>query len=545
MNKHVFVASTVLGAAVLCASCELSTLNEPPEVIDAERDDQPTPEEEGTTKVGSGAEEAPSSPRLPPGGGSARLGWNLDFLYGGGFAFANKMMMARSWVSTGPNGWNDGRPIALDADGWPVALQPGQEVATLVPSHDGGRYVITWEGGGDITVSDVEAGVSRAKNRIVVDTLPDTDMQLRVVATPVRAISVRKIDLPADTVWDPTFVERLADARVLRFMQWGMTNGDEGGPFPVAWAERSSPTWYTQLQRTGVAYEHMIDLCNDLGKDGWFNIPHTASDDYVRRLATLLRDRMDPGLKIYIEWSNEVWNDAFRQGADIRQLGLDAGLGAGDSHVARLQYQSRRTRQVFQIFEDVFKGKMDRIVRVVGSQVGNTFNDDVLFGFEGLDQHADALAVAPYFGHGIGQTDNANIIKNGGVSWVLDELEDVELPDTINWIQSAANSAAKWHVRLIAYEGGQHVVASPDIHNDAAVTSVLESVQRSPRMYDLYLRLLNAWTAAGGELFVHYTYSGRWTKWGYWGALEANDAPIDGNGAHKYRAIVDWAVESP
>lgn len=545
MKKHTFAATRLIVAAIFCASCELSTLEEPtPDPIDVDLNDDDSPGFGTTDGSNDGEEEAPSRPRLPPGGGSARLGWNLDFLYGGGFAFANKMMMAGSWVSTTVDTWGDGRPLSLDEDGWPVSLLPGQQATALVPSHDGGRYVITWEGSGVLTVGAVEAVVNELPNQIIVDTERDTNMQLRIISTPVRKISVRKDNISDDEVWDPLFVERLAGARVLRFMQWGMTNGDEGGPFPVAWSERSSPDWYTQNQRTGVAYEHMIALGNDLGKDIWINIPHSANDEYVRSLATLLRAQVDPELKIYVEWSNEVWNDAFRQAAEVRRLGLAAGLGGGDEHLARLQYQSRRTRQVFEIFEDVFKGQMDRIVRVVGTQVGNTFNDDALFSFENLDQHADALAVAPYFGGGIGHANNANIIKNGGVSWVLDELEQVELPDTITWIQAAANSAAKWKVRLIAYEGGQHVVATPDIHNDTEVTAVLEAAQRSPRMGRMYQRLLDAWQAAGGELFVHYTFSGRWTKWGYWGALEANDAVLDGDGAHKYRAIMDWAAEA-
>src|SRR5688572_17165017 len=39
---------------------------------------------------------------------SSVLGWNLDFVYGGGFVFANKMNMARSWVSCTNYVWNDG-----------------------------------------------------------------------------------------------------------------------------------------------------------------------------------------------------------------------------------------------------------------------------------------------------------------------------------------------------------------------------------------------------------------------------------------------------
>src|SRR5207248_1234328 len=51
------------------------------------------------------------------------------------------------------------------------------------------------------------------------------------------------------------------------------------------------------------------------GKDIWINIRASATDDYVRQLATLLHVRLNPALKIYIEHSNEVWNPLFGQNA--------------------------------------------------------------------------------------------------------------------------------------------------------------------------------------------------------------------------------------
>ncbi len=471
----------------------------------------------------------------------AVYGWNLDFIYGGGFVFADKMKMARPWVSCSGSTWDDGRALAVDANGWPTSLLAGQEAATLTKVHGGGHYVVTWTGAGSVDVRDHLGFVSQQPNRVVVDTEPEALLQLRIVQVPVHNLQVRREGAPASDVWDPIFVQRLAGAGVVRYMQWGMTNGDEGG-VPSTWSERSQPDYFTQNQRFGVAYEHMIALSNDLGVDAWINVPHLADDTYVQNLANMLRDTLDPGLKVYVEWSNEVWNDSFPQALYARQMGAAAGLGGGDSHLARLQYQSRRTRQVFEIFEQVFAGQMNRLVRVVASQEGNDWNDAQLMGFEGLAAHADALAVAPYFGHNAGRQQNAQSVRSGGVSWVLDFMEQSALPQLISEIQMSAASASQWGVPLIAYEGGQHLVAEPSLQNDTSITSVLEAAQRDPRMYDLYRQLLSAWDAAGGSLFVHYTYTGTWNKWGYWGALESNDSALSSDGAHKYRAILDWAA---
>lgn len=42
-------------------------------------------------------------------------------------------------------------------------------------------------------------------------------------------------------------------------------------------------------------------------KDIWINIPHAADDEYVTNLAKLIKDKLDPSLKVYVEYSNEVW----------------------------------------------------------------------------------------------------------------------------------------------------------------------------------------------------------------------------------------------
>ena len=59
----------------------------------------------------------------------------------------------------------------------------------------------------------------------------------------------------------------------------------------------------------------MIALCNQTGKNGWFNIPVGATDDYIKNMADLLHETMSPNETIYIEYSNEVWNSSFSRSA--------------------------------------------------------------------------------------------------------------------------------------------------------------------------------------------------------------------------------------
>lgn len=63
----------------------------------------------------------------------------------------------------------------------------------------------------------------------------------------------------------------------------------------------------------GVPMEVMVDLLEQTEADPWINIPHNASKEYVRELAIKLKvlKKKNPGIKINVEYSNEVWNGRF------------------------------------------------------------------------------------------------------------------------------------------------------------------------------------------------------------------------------------------
>ena len=85
-------------------------------------------------------------------------------------------------------------------------------------------------------------------------------------------------------------------------MDWMRTNDEE---LP-AWSDRTTPASDTQARPGGVALEHIIDLCNQLGASAWVNVHHLANDAYVTSMASMLRDQLRPDVQIYVEHSNEV-----------------------------------------------------------------------------------------------------------------------------------------------------------------------------------------------------------------------------------------------
>lgn len=121
------------------------------------------------------------------------------------------------------------------------------------------------------------------------------------------------------TPFHPWFLKSMARYSVIRFMTWSNANGgvDEwraaagaaagaNNASGAAWEARTKPPYDTQAGGLGVAYEHVVQLCNVVGADPWVTVHHLATDAHVGALAALLRDSLRPDVKVYVEHSNEV-----------------------------------------------------------------------------------------------------------------------------------------------------------------------------------------------------------------------------------------------
>ena len=57
----------------------------------------------------------------------------------------------------------------------------------------------------------------------------------------------------------------------------------------------------------------MVALANAVGADAYFTMPHTAEDDFVASMAKRVAKTLNPGQRVYVEYSNEFWNTIFDQ----------------------------------------------------------------------------------------------------------------------------------------------------------------------------------------------------------------------------------------
>jgi hypothetical protein len=470
-------------------------------------------------------------------GRSGPVGLNLSAIndWSREWAFVDLYKGSRPWTLGGPG------ELKFDSSGNPQ-LGPGQTAWTLLAREvDGhypaGKYTATWKGKGDVQITrwDVARVLSKTANKTEFEVRPaDGGIQIDLTASnpkdPVKDIHVWMPGFEnGKTRFHPLFLERLGPATVLRFMDWQRTNDS-----PIAtWSDRAKPDDPRYSTDKGVPIEVMIELANLKKADPWFCIPHKADDEYVREFAKLVKKLLAPERKVYVEYSNEVWNFQFGQTKYAREQGLTRRLGDPD----HARFYSERSVEIFKIWEKEF-GK-PKLVRVLASQNAVPWLSEQILGWKEAYKHCDALAVAPYFGHAHGDPKNTEKVTRMSTAQLLDELEKEVDGENRDLIRKQADVARKFRVKLIAYEGGQHLTGTGGAENDKTLTKLFHEANRHPRMYDVTRKHLRHWADAGGELYVLFAYVAAPSKWGSWGLLEYQDQPVAE--APKYRAFLDYA----
>ncbi len=362
-------------------------------------------------------------------------------------------------------------------------------------------------------------------------------------------------NVTGDDPWNPQFLKEIAIYRSLRFMDWDNTNGSER----ERWLQRNRKT---APKQNPVAYEWMIDLCNRNNADLWVTVPHRTithaltnePSDYALRLCILVKTGVDmgevdlkpllaklsamtaedflkaggvktcqplkPERKLYVEYSNETWNGGFKQAHYCCDEGLALGLDQ-NRWTAGFRYHAWAAIRLFRAADLVFGADSPRVLKVLATQSANAWiagqhlqvmRDPKLNPWMAK---ANAIATAPYFGHQVeGAATNAVALLRAAIQKSGQESARH---------RKLADEAG---LKLIAYEGGQHVLKQAKVIN------------QDPAMFTLYQEYLREMSQYF-EHFSHYCHVGQAGNGGAWGAIEFTGQPLDQ--AHKYRALVEWA----
>ncbi len=496
------------------------------------------------------------------------LGTNLDGIHDWStqVPFVDRFKSSRKWITQANGVWDTKEYDLLDLDenGWVKSLPALEDapqytdVSTIFTSIDQGRYIVLYEGEGEIEYQGgkIIGESSSVEGRDVIDIGSNENLIIKITETDPNATGnyIRNIQLIPEAhestyqtqTFNPTFLEKTQPFGALRFMDWMKTNNSTQGE----WSERptlDSSTW----SALGAPVEIMVEVANTLDVDAWFTMPHLATDEYVTNFATYVRDNLEPERNVYVEYSNEVWNWQFQQTGWVDQQAKNDPNFNGN----RMNWFGKRTTEITQIWDQVFEqtGDKERVIGVMGSQAANTWMAEQALKYESwstenkthADYGIDAIAIAPYFGGYLGSPKNETEVEKLTVDQLFDELTQGgvlsngysggALQQAYDNIANYADLAQEEGLQLLAYEGGQHLAGHGGVQNNQTITDLFIEANRDPRMGELYKEYFANWYQQGGGLFMNFSDVGIPSKWGSWGSLES----IDQDSSPKYDALID------
>ena len=335
----------------------------------------------------------------------------------------------------------------------------------------------------------------------------------------------------------------------LRFMDFKATNSNGD----VAWSDRvlplaaghNAPTdgsgnslygW----QGMGGAWEYAVRMANETNCDMWINIPAKANSDYITKVAQLIRygsDGVNPytstqsnpvfsplnsNLKVYVEYSNEVWNTSygFRQSTDNYNLAQSETSAGGsplnyDGATGWTLAWRRVGNQIVNIsnaFRSVWgdSNMMTRVRPVLEWQYGDgQTTGSTELGFidnwynNGDGNHVSTPHSVNYFIWGGGSAAYYNPVNNNSdtmtVSQILSESDPTVRTTQWDYMKTDIGLTTMFGLKRAAYEGGLGLGDDPS-HSLAAkqatlTNSGLQSVVKNAQ---------NMWSNYGGDLLMYF-----------------------------------------
>ncbi len=495
--------------------------------------------------------------------------------------FLNLFKSAIPFQETIP--WGTSKDVEFDKNGWPTKLNGGQagtKFLNRLPAGtvEDGFFTVLYDGEGEIfygndarlivhrpnkDIIEIKAGKDKILNASLFIKKTTSDNYVRNIrilpeggicegtpdirvknaedcdTTKFLSFEDNHYDLSDDKkanqnalIFNPDYLKFMKDFQVLRFMNMsGMTRNPV-----VNWSDRNiqqKATWGGKYGSRGAPVEVMVALANQVKADPWFSMPFKASDDYIRQFAEYVHTYLDPSLKAYIEYSNEVWNPIFIHQDYAIEQGQKAALDE-NRVTAGYKWYSRRSVETFKIWEQAFGGQ-ERLIRTLGSWASNQNMSSLILSFENAFQQTDAIAIGPYVSAHPKELRKANNVDDV-FKLMMDKTSKWGMRSIISYIQKQAKVANSFGVDLVAYEGGQHLVDWDTRKVDDDPNPLLYAANRDPRMGVIYDELLREWRRAGGKLFVAFSAPRIYSWYGSWGIKEHIRQPR--SEAPKYDALL-------
>ncbi|MBM7566102.1 S-layer homology domain-containing protein [Paenibacillus sacheonensis] len=510
-----------------------------------------------------------------------QIGVGLEGIGGRGFEFSDAAKTLRQWVKA-----DGSEGVKVDANGWPLedaatVMFDQRPVAAWLNDIDdpykrfpdiSGTYKLSFKGqavignmdpSSPITVTNQHYDKKSATTTADIN-LPTGSglifMSFKQTNGGVQDVKLMRpgYELDGKETFTREFLQALQPFSTLRFMDWLSTNNNNPAyPAATEWKDRKLTTDATQLAldgKNGAAWEYVIELANETKKDIWINIPVAASDDYVKQLAKLLKEKLDPSVRIYVEYSNEVWNDLFTQQAYNKAAAIAEGSQPGsvlNKFTMKSYFDDPNDMDYTPEKRSWTRHRIAQRLIEIGRQFQSELGEDalntrvrpVLSWFAIMpDQYEDmlnwvsktygdpknyfyAIASAPYFNSSAAgeaasatevltamQADSANFSKPDGSKKQLISLAD------------------QYGLKSFTYEGGPDSGGGSTVNVDNRIAA-----HRSERMGNLVkYDVGNNFLAQDGDMFMYFTLTSGYNRYGMWGATEDI---FNGLNTPKYEAL--------
>ncbi|MGE5558868.1 MAG: hypothetical protein ACM3WV_09710, partial [Bacillota bacterium] len=466
--------------------------------------------------------------------------------------FANVAKTARYGTYNNPTSGNEYH-IILDADG---ELKQDFSILLFDTNYGtlgnlGGTYSISFNGkatvtgtGGTLTMNPYDSGNNRTTGTFVLPADPVhpclhflntqrtngsatntgiTNLKIMRPSAPNSGVS-----LSESTVFNPQIVSFLApNFGVLRCM----SNIDDGSnDWEVEWNQRTFPAspqeqlvpdgcdygWIRTTHKKGMSWEYYMALANQTDNDLWINIPIPASDDYITKVARLIKygsDGVNPytspqanpvyppleaGRKVYFELGNEVWNwgmpywyntnylhtqaNAVTADHPIRYDGLSKEM---DENVLAYRWYGWRTMQASNIFRTVFgdEAMMATVRPVIGGQQGSAYIAQALQFLHDYYNNGDGIThvasphPANYYIFGAGDTFYYSASDTSSVNAIFSSFDSGRIAFLNTYMETQVAQAKTFGLANLHYEGG--VAFGDSAIGGAVSTSLLDSRMRT------------------------------------------------------------------
>ena len=377
----------------------------------------------------------------------------------------------------------DGSPVNLDAKGWPLADCKFLVWHGLV--RPAGTYKLKLVGKPSLISADGGSVQNQLYNATNNTTTADVVLAganylyLTFTGTTngVKNVQMMKPGHAFTETWSHDFLTAIEPVKVIRFMDFTATNWNKD----INWSDRTLPDAASQQnnapgygwQGKGIAWEYVIDLMNTTHKDGWINIPAEANNGYVSGLINLIKNGgggfapLETDRKLYIEYSNEVWNSGFDQFTYNHTQAM-AEVNAGNSPLNfdgetndwywAWRRVAKRIVEISQQFRTAFGDAqmMTRFRPILAWQIDNgqatgELQLDFIQKYYGTNQ----------WGYATPRPVNQYLWGGGGALY----SDDIPLAQDSVWktaVRTDSMFAATYGIHYISYEGGIEFDGSSD-----------------------------------------------------------------------------------